>query len=86
MTDPSSSIESRARRLAGKVDHEQLIKHAEQLQKEGRPAARVFWRALSIQDENRALESSLTLTEVMGSSVYRLRPHPLPSDGLELGL
>jgi hypothetical protein len=86
-TDRSSSIESRARRLASKVDHEQLIKHAELLQKERKPAARVFWRAVEMQEENRALESSLALGDVMGDAVYELRPGGrLPSDGIGLEL
>jgi hypothetical protein len=82
---PSSSIESRARRLASKVDHEQLLQHAERLQKEGARAAVVFWRAIEIHKENRALESSLALGEVMGQAVYELRPAGrLPSDGMGL--
>jgi hypothetical protein len=80
----SSSIESRARRLASKVDHEQLLQHAEQLQKEGKPAAKIFWRALEWQNEQRALESSLSLTELMGEAVYQLRPQRLSSDGMGL--
>jgi hypothetical protein len=81
----SSSFESRARRLASRVDHEQLLDHAKQLQKDGRAAARVFWRALEMQREDRALQSSLTLTEVMGDAVYALRPGGrLPSDGIGL--
>jgi hypothetical protein len=85
-TRPSQSIESRARRLASRVDHQQLLKHAEQLQKEGKPAAKVFWRALEMQRENRALESSLALSEVMGDAVYELRPAGrLPSDGMGIG-
>ena len=86
MQEPSS-IESRARRLASRVDHEQLLKHAEQLQREGKPAAKVFGRALEMQKENRALESSLALAELMGDAVYQLRPSgPLSNDrsGLEL--
>jgi hypothetical protein len=86
MTD-SSSIESRARRLASKVDHQQLLQHAEQLQKEGKPAAKVFWRALEWQKEQRDLESSLSLSDLMGDAVYELRPSgKLPSDGMGLGL
>jgi hypothetical protein len=58
----TSSIESRARRLASKVR-----------------------RALEIQKEDRVLQSSLTLTEMMNGAVYQLRPNgPLPSDGLGL--
>jgi hypothetical protein len=87
MTDSSQSIESRARRLASKVDHQQLLQHAEQLQKEGKPAAKVFWRALEWQKEQRALESSLALTELMGPTVYQLRPTgPLARDGIGLEL
>jgi hypothetical protein len=89
MTTPREpqSIESRARRIASRVHHQQLLQHAEQLQKEGKSSAKVFWRALDIQKENRALESSLTLSHVMGDAVYELRPAGrLPTDGVGLEL
>jgi hypothetical protein len=42
---------------------------------------------LDIQKENRALESSLTLSHVMGDAVYELRPAGrLPTDGVGLEL
>jgi hypothetical protein len=47
MTDSSQSIESRARRLASKVDHQQLLQHAEQLQKEGSQQQRCSGAPLS---------------------------------------
>jgi hypothetical protein len=86
-THPSSSIETRARRLAGRVDREQLLKHAEVLEQEGARAALVFKRAVEIQLENRALESSLALGDALGAAVYDRRPFGrLPSDSIGLEL
>jgi hypothetical protein len=45
----------------------------------------VFRRAAEIQDEFRALESSLALSDVIGDAVYDARPGGrLPNDGLGL--
>lgn len=86
-TDHSSSIEARARRLASKVDHQGLHHHAEMLEEEGRRSAVVFRRAIEIQLEARALESSLTLTHLLGERSYSMRPDGrLPSDGIGLEL
>jgi hypothetical protein len=80
-----SSIESRARVLARKVDQTQLLKQARLLQKQGLPSAAVFYRALRVADEDRSLHASLTATDLMGDAVYWLRPNgPLPSDGVSL--
>jgi hypothetical protein len=85
-TDRSSSIESRARRLANRVSRDELLRHAQLLQKQGLPAARVFWRALKIYDEDRSLMASLAATDYMGDAVYDLRPNgPLPGDGIGAG-
>jgi hypothetical protein len=47
----------------------------------------VFWRAIEIHKENRALESSLALGQAMGNAVYELRPGGrLPNDGIGLEL
>jgi hypothetical protein len=79
-TNPSS-IESRARRLASKVSREQLLKHAEQLQKQRQPAAVVFWLALRVYDEDRSLMASIAGADYMGAAVYALRPNGrIPSD------
>jgi hypothetical protein len=85
-TNYSPSIESRARRLASKVDRRELIEYAKNLQKERRAAAVVFYRALQIQRENQALAHSLRLTDVLGDAVYQMRPNgPLPGDGIGAG-
>jgi hypothetical protein len=77
------SFESRARRLAGRVDHERLIAAADRLDAKGAKAAALYRRAIDIQLENRALESSVALSDVLGDQVYDARPHGrLPSDGM----
>jgi hypothetical protein len=80
------SFESRARRLAGHVNHQQLIRTRDRLEaKGGTEPARLWRRAVEIQDENRTLESAMALGDVMGDAVYDSRPNGrLPSDGLGL--
>lgn len=75
-----SSFESRARRLANKVPRDELLQHAQLLQRQELPAARVFWRALVIFDEDRSLMASMAATDYLGDAVYSLRPRRLPSD------
>jgi hypothetical protein len=78
------SFEARARRLAGHVNHQQLIRTRDRLEaKGGTEPARLWRRAVEIQDENRTLESAVALGDVMDRNVYLLRPNgPLPSDGM----
>jgi hypothetical protein len=73
--DYSSSLESRVRRLADQIDHGQLLKHAEQLQKGRATGGRVFWHALEIAKADATLERSLRLTIILGDLVYQLRPN-----------
>jgi hypothetical protein len=77
----SPSIESRARRLANKLPREELRKYAEKLQREGKAAAVVFWRAIEVFDEDRSLMASIAATNHLGDAVYARRPNGrLPSD------
>jgi hypothetical protein len=80
------SFESRARRFASRVDHDRLILNADRLRARGmKDEENVFRRAAEIQDEFRALESSLALSDVIGDAVYDARPGGrLPNDGLGL--
>jgi hypothetical protein len=72
--------------LASKVGREKLLEHAERLQKERLPAAKVFWRAVVIFDEDRSLMASLAGADYMGDAVYALRPNGrLPSDPAGIG-
>jgi hypothetical protein len=76
-----SSTESRARRLSTTVPREQLVRYAEKLQREGKAAAVVFWRAIEVFDEDRSLMASIAGADYMGAAVYALRPNGrLPSD------
>jgi hypothetical protein len=78
------SFESRARRLASHVNHQQLIRTRDRLEaKGGTEPARLWRRAVEIQDEDRSLESAMALGDVMDRDVYLLRPNGvLPSDGM----
>jgi hypothetical protein len=69
------SFEARARRLAGHVNHQQLIRTRDRLEaKGGTEPARLWRRAVEIQDENRSLESAMALSDVLGDAVYDARP------------
>jgi hypothetical protein len=84
VTAHSSSIESRARQLAGLLNRDELLDYAINCRKKKMAAARVFFRAVEIWDEDRALERSMKLCNTLGPAVYQMRPHgPLPSDGAE---
>ena len=83
-----NSFESRARRLASHVNHQQLIRTRDRLEAAGgTEPARLWRRAVEIQDENRSLESAMALSEVLGDQVYDARPNGrLPSDGIGIDL
>jgi hypothetical protein len=82
------SFESRARRFASRVDHDRLILNADRLSARGmKDEENVFLRAAQVQDEFRALESSMALADVMDDAVYDQRPNGrLPSDGIGIDL
>jgi hypothetical protein len=66
--------------VATPYPYDVLRRHAEHLEAEGLNAAKVFRRAMQIQQELRDFETPLALTEVMQDSVYSLRPSRLRSD------
>jgi hypothetical protein len=77
------SFESRARRLAERVDHDHLIAAADRLDAKGAKAAALYRRAAEWQVEQRALESAVALSDVLEDRVYDARPNGrLPSDGM----